>query len=141
MAHCKTRWDVLTLALFVGLAVSAVIFQYRSNQISSYVESSVLKGGEFAVLFAIYVLPVLCSYLILYFLNRFLIRVFDSSELKVAQKAIVKDLLIAANRKQEIYVKPTNLFEETAWLTLSRYWRPRWEGTIRLALRKHRRPK
>jgi hypothetical protein len=57
-----------------------------------------------------------------YFLNRILIRLFDSRELQEVKRSVVAALLDAASRREEVYANPTNLTEETAWIDLEKYW-------------------
>lgn len=121
-SHCESRWNVLTLAIFIGGSLSAVIFRYRSDQIASYFGLPILSRFQLAFLFSAYVLPVLCSYLVFYFLNRLLIRVFDSTELQAVKKSIAVALLDAVSRQGEVEVNPTSLIEETAWIDLKKYW-------------------
>jgi hypothetical protein len=116
---------VLTLAIFIGGSLSAVIFRYRSDRIASYFGLPILSRFQLVFLFSAYVLPVLCSYLVFYLLNRILIRVFDSNELQEAKRSIAEALLDAASRQGEVYANPTNLMEETAWIDLKKYWRPK----------------
>src|SRR6266702_2676195 len=98
-SHCESRWNVLTLAIFIGGSLSAVIFRYRSDRIASYFGLPILSRFQLVFLFSAYVLPVLCSYLVFYLLNRILIRVFDSNELQEVKMSIAEALLDAASRQ------------------------------------------
>jgi hypothetical protein len=113
---------VLTLAIFIGGSLSAVIFRYRSDRIASYFGLPILSRFQLGFLFSAYVLPVFCSYLVVYFLNRLLIRVFDSTELRQAKKSIAEALLHAVGSQGEVDVNPASLTEETAWIDLRKYW-------------------
>ena len=88
----------------------------------------VLLGTDYTVLgvmrvFLLALIPTLSLYLLIFFLNRLLIRRFGANELNLARKGILDKLVDASLRSGSVVLKRGDLLEEEAWASLSRFWR------------------
>jgi hypothetical protein len=106
-AYFRKRSELFSIAIFFGLAVSAVVFQYHGNELSSYFD-----------------LPAFRGYLGMYVLNIPLIRSLGKVELNEQRKVILGMLLDSWLSEQAVTADPTDLVEEAAWISLKKYWRP-----------------
>jgi hypothetical protein len=123
-AYFKGRLDIFVISVFLGGAVSAVLFQYRGDQLSRYFDLPAVHKGLFLLLILAYALPTLSAYLALYLINRVVIRVFGVTELDHYRRRIAKVLVEGLICSKHIEANPRDLVEEVAWLSLRKYWRP-----------------
>jgi len=123
--YCRKRFELFGISTFFGLAVSAVVFQYYGNEISSHFDMPALHRYLILFLILAYLLPTLVSYLALYSLNDLLVRSLGKVELNEKRQAILGKLLIASLSKQVVDADPSDLVEEVAWMSLKKYWRPK----------------
>lgn len=123
-AYCKKRSELFTISVFLGSAVSAVVFRYHADEISRYFSLSALHRYINVSLILTYLLPSLVFYLGVYSLNYFLVRLFAKGELYEQRKAILRRLLVATLSNQVVNANPGDLVEEVAWESLKKYWRP-----------------
>jgi hypothetical protein len=123
-AYCRKRLELFTISVFLGGAVSAVVFRYHADEISLYFDLPALH--RYLNIFPIlaYLLPPLVFYSGIYSLNYFLVRFFGKIELYEQRKAILKRLLDASLSNQVVNANPSDLVEEAAWESLKKYWRP-----------------
>ena len=124
-AYFRKRSDLFTTSVFLGGAVSAIVFLYGSGQISSYFDVCPLHRFRFALLIAAYLLPTLAAYMILYLLNRLCMLAFGRAELEEIQRGIVRVLIGSELSGRTVAADPGDLIEEFAWSRLRRYWRAR----------------
>jgi hypothetical protein len=122
-AYFRGRLDIFVVSAFVGGAVSAVLFQYRSDQLSRYFDLPVLHKFLFPLLVLAYALPTLCAYLVLYLVNKLSIYIFGGTELDQGRRRAAKRLVEALIRSQSTVADPIDLVDEAAWLSLQEYWR------------------
>jgi len=122
--YCRKRLELFGISTFFGLAVSAVVFQYYGNEISSYFDVSVLHRYLILFLILAYLVPTLVFYLALYSLNALLVRSLGKVELNEQRRAILRKLLIASLSKQTVDADSNDLVEEVAWISLKKHWRP-----------------
>ena len=73
-------------------------------------------------IFATSLLPLLVLYLVLYSLNRMLIRRYDQSELNSERRSILEKLADAAVTTSAVPMEPEDLVKEEAWAMLKKYW-------------------
>lgn len=123
--YYRKRLELFGISTFFGLAVSAVVFQYYGNAISSYFDLPALHWSLIPLLILAYLVPTLVFYLSLYLLNALLVRSLGKVELNEQRHAILGKLLIASLSKQVVDADPSDLVEEVAWISLKRYWRPK----------------
>ena len=121
--YCRKRLELFGISTFFGLAVSAVVFQYYGNEISSNFDMPALHKYLILFLILAYLVPTLVFHLALYSLNALLVRSFGKVELNEQRHAILGKLLIASISKQVVDANPSDLVEEVAWISLKKYWR------------------
>jgi len=123
--YCRKRLELFGISTFFGLAVSAVVFQYYGNALSSYFDMPPLHRYLILFLILAYLVPTLAFYLALYSFNALLVRFLGKVELNEQRRAILGKLLIATLSKQVMDADPSDLVEEAAWISLKKYWRPK----------------
>ncbi len=123
-AYCRKRAELFTISLFLGGAVSAVVFRYHGDQTSSYFDLRPLHRYLNLLLILTYLLPPLVFYCGMYWLNALLVRLFGKIALNQQRKAILKRLVEASLSNEVVNADPADLVEEVAWESLNRYWRP-----------------
>jgi F0F1-type ATP synthase membrane subunit a len=123
-AYCRKRSELFTISVFLGGAVTGVVFGYYRDQIRSYFDLFSLHRYLTVFLIFTYLLPPLVFYSAIYCLNALLVRLFGNIVLNEQRKAILKSLVEAALTNQVLNVDPSDLVEEVGWESLNRYWRP-----------------
>ena len=88
----------------------------------------ILLGSDYTLLrvlkvFLLALVPTLVLYLLIFYLNRLLIRFFGASELDLVRKQILENLVHASLKSQSVVFKRGDLLHEEAWATLKRFWR------------------
>lgn len=122
-AYFRKRADLFTASLFLGGAVSAIVFSYGSREISSYFDVGPLHRVRFAFLIAAYLLPTLAAYTALYLLNRMCMLALGRTGLEEIERSIVRALIDSALSGRVVVADPEDLLGEMAWDRLRRYWR------------------
>ncbi len=98
--YLKTRGRLLSVAASVGTLFSSFLFRVYLEEIRNYFNLGVFSKHQFPVLLAVFVLPILAAYIVLYFSNRLLIWFYGTEEL------LADDLL-----------------DEYAWSSIKPFWR------------------
>lgn len=120
MPRCFTdRQRLFSVASIFGSGVSTVAFRFFPTWVLKLVPSSWFSP---VLLFGIYLLPILITYLIGYYLNRFAIRCLAKPEFLARQSQIMVQLVDGAINGTVIRKLPADLIDEEAWVILRGYW-------------------
>lgn len=121
--YFKTRGRLLSVAASAGAIFSTVLFRVYLDEIRRYFKIGFFSKHEFAVLLALYVIPIFVFYIVLYVLNRLCIWFYGAEELQDRRRKLLICLVDAHIFEREVFYSADDLLDEYAWTSIKALWR------------------
>ncbi len=121
--YLKTRGRLLSVAASVGTLFSSFLFRVYLEEIRNYFNLGVFSKHQFPVLLAVFVLPILAAYIVLYFSNRLLIWFYGTEELQDRRRKLLISLVDAYIFQRTVFYLADDLLDEYAWSSIKPFWR------------------
>jgi len=93
------------------------------EEIRNYFNLGVFSKHQFPVLLAVFVLPILAAYIVLYFSNRLLIWFYGTEELQDRRRKLLISLVDAYIFQRTVFYLADDLLDEYAWSSIKPFWR------------------
>jgi hypothetical protein len=121
--YLKTRGHLLSVASSVGTLFSTVLFTVDLEGIRSYFNVGIFSKHQFPLELALFVLPILSAYILLYLLNRLLILVYGAEDLQDRRRKLLISLVDAYIFQRAVFYRADDLLDEYAWSGIKPFWR------------------
>jgi len=121
--YLKTRGRLLSVAAPVGTLFSTFLFRVDLEEMRNYFNIGVFGRHQFPVLLAVFVLPILAAYIVLYFLNRLLIWFYGGEDLEDRRRKLLVCLIDAYIFERKVFFAADDLLDEYAWSSIKLLWR------------------
>ena len=119
----KTRGRLLSVASPVGTLFSTVLFRVDLEEIRNYFNVGFFSKHQFPVLLAVFLLPILTSYIVLYFLNRLSIWFYGAEDVQDRRRVLLVSLVDAYIFQRTVFYRADDLLDEYAWNSIRQLWR------------------
>lgn len=120
--YFKTREKIFIAAFTIGVPMSGIWFLYRSTETLAYFDIRLFRSAEVYICMFASFLPSLAIYVLLYAINRLLIKNGAPRELALRRQEIIKNLAKASIANTTVQRAPRDLVDECAWASVKEFW-------------------